>query len=65
MLFRLMPAAEQAALVDNLAGHLGKARSSVQKAMVEHFTRADADYGTRVAAALGLGKAAAKPRRKR
>jgi catalase len=63
MLFRLMPSAEQEALVGNLAGHLGKARPSVQQAIVAHFRQADADYGARVAAALGLG-ATGKPARR-
>src|SRR5262249_33645335 len=47
-------------LIANIAGHLGQARASVQQGMIEHFTRADADYGARVKAALGKTRVAAK-----
>jgi catalase len=52
LLYRLLTTSERGQLVANIAGHLRRARASVQQAMVEHFRRADADYGTLVAAAL-------------
>lgn len=53
-LYRLMPEAEKAMLVDNIASHLKNARKDIQLRQVEHFRRADEDYGKRVAKGLGL-----------
>jgi catalase len=52
LLYRLLDARDRDHLVSNIGGHLRNARPSVQKAMIEHFTRADAESGQRVAAAL-------------
>ena len=52
-LYRLMPADEQKRLVQNIAGSLKKVPKDIQKRMVEHFTKADPDYGKGVAAGLG------------
>jgi catalase len=60
LLYRLLPREDREHLIANIAGHLGQARASVQQGMLEHFTRADADYGARVKAALGKPRVAAK-----
>ena len=52
LLYRVLSAMDRDHLIANIAGHLRQARPSVQQAMVEHFRRADAEYGARVAAAL-------------
>lgn len=52
LLYRVLDERDRANLVSNIAGHLGHARASVQQAMIEHFKRADAEYGARVAKAL-------------
>ena len=41
-------------LISNIAGHLGGALERIQYRQAALFYKADADYGTRVAAALGL-----------
>ena len=53
-LYRLMPPAEQANLIAAIVGSLSKTPLEIQKRMLEHFTRADKDYGARVAKGLGL-----------
>ena len=53
-LYRLMPKDEQKRLVANIAGSLGNVPVEIQKKMVEHFKKADPDYGSGVAKALGL-----------
>jgi catalase len=55
LLYRVMTEAERGRLVANLAGHLGGARVEVQRLQVQHFAKADPEYGARVAAALRLG----------
>ncbi|GHU48773.1 hypothetical protein FACS1894218_6620 [Bacilli bacterium] len=45
---------EREHLVSNIAGHLGKARSSIQYRQTALFYKADKDYGTAVAKALNL-----------
>lgn len=51
-LYRLFSEAEKARLVSNICGTLSQASRAVQLQMVAHFTKADADYGARVMAAL-------------
>jgi catalase len=53
-LFRLMPADEQKRLIANIAGSLKKTPKEIQVRMVDHFKRADRNYGAGVATALGL-----------
>ena len=53
-LYRLMPPDEQARLIKNIVNHLGNTPKAIQEKMVEHFTRADKDYGAGVAKGLGL-----------
>jgi catalase len=45
---------ERARLVANIAGHLSKASPEVQRRQLKHFTAADAEYGARIASALGI-----------
>lgn len=54
LLYRVLREDERARLVSNIAGHLGGAGPEIQRRQVGHFVRADAEYGARVAAALGL-----------
>jgi len=60
-LFRMFDDAHRDRLATRIAGVLGQARPEVQKRQIEHFTKADADYGRRVAEKLGIdvGKAMA------
>ena len=53
-LYRLLVEDERAALVSNIVGHLGHAAAHIQERQVGHFSKADADYGHRVAKGLGL-----------
>lgn len=52
LLYRVLKEDERTRLVENIAGHLAQARREVQERQVEHFARADAEYGARVKAAL-------------
>jgi catalase len=54
LLYRVMSEEERSRLVGNIAGHLRQAGREIQARQVEHFRRADADYGARVARALEL-----------
>jgi catalase len=54
LLYRVLGEAERGRLVANIAGHLGRAGRDIQTRQVQHFARADAEYGARVARALGL-----------
>jgi catalase len=59
-LYRLMSAAEQERLVNNLAGALSQVeREDVVEKVVGHFRAADAEYGRRVAAAVAERREAA------
>jgi catalase len=53
-LYRLMPPDEQARLIKNIVDHLGTTPKAIQERMVEHFTRADKDYGAGIAKGLDL-----------
>ncbi len=54
-LYRSFSDQERASLIANLAGDLKQVRNrAVQVRMVSHFYKADADYGSRLAQALGL-----------
>lgn len=52
-LYRLMPPEEQKRLVAAIAGSLKKTPKNIQKKMVEHFRRADKNYGEGVSKGLG------------
>jgi catalase len=53
-LFRLFDDAHRDRLAKRIAGVLGQARNEVQLRQLEHFTRADEEYGRRVATYLGI-----------
>ncbi|ADD68488.1 Catalase [Denitrovibrio acetiphilus DSM 12809] len=53
-LYRLMSPEQQKQLAENIAGSLKNAPVDIQKKMVEHFSRADKEYGEKVAKKLGL-----------
>ncbi|MFO7300857.1 MAG: catalase [Acidobacteriota bacterium] len=53
-LYRLLDDAHRDRLTSRIAKALGEARKEVQERQVEHFRRADPDYGRRVAEKLGL-----------
>jgi len=53
-LFRLMTPDQKSRLINNVIGHLGKARKDIQERQVLHFYRADPDYGIRIAKGIGL-----------
>jgi len=53
-LYRLMSEAQKAQLVSNLVAPLKTVPRFIQVRQLGHFFRADADYGGRVAAALGI-----------
>ena len=53
-LYRMFNEAQKESITSNLAGAMGPCRDDIKKAMVEHFTKCDADYGGRIKAKLGL-----------
>jgi catalase len=53
-LFRLMSKEEQARLIENIVGTLKNVPEFIQKRMLEHFHKADPDYGKGVQKGLGL-----------
>ncbi len=52
--YRLLKGVEQDHLVDNIVDSLGKADKPIQKRMVENLTKADPEFGQRVAKGLNL-----------
>ena len=54
-LYRLMTADQQQQLVDNIVASMATVPEEIQRRQIDHFTKADADYGRRVAEGLGLG----------
>jgi len=53
-LYRILPEEEKVRLISNICGTLSQTTLNVQQTMVEHFTKADADYGQRIKQALAL-----------
>jgi catalase len=53
-LWRLFPEDEKNRTASAIAGALGQARMEIQERQLQHFFRADPDYGKRVAAALEM-----------
>ncbi len=53
-LYRLMNSDEQQRLIDNIVGSMVSVSEEIQRRQIEHFTRADPEYGRRVAEGLGL-----------
>jgi catalase len=54
VLYKLMPEDEKARLVENLCSSLSQVSRGLQESMVDHFRRADQDYGDRIARGLGI-----------
>jgi len=54
LLYRVMKEDERARLIANIAGHLSNARIEIQERQLQHFLKADTEYGARVAEALKL-----------
>jgi catalase len=54
LLYRVMKVDARARLVANIAGHLKGASREIQRRQVQHFVKADPEYGARLATALGL-----------
>ena len=54
LLYGVLQPDERARLVSNIAGHMKGIDRSVQVRQIGHFLRAHEEYGTRVAAALGI-----------
>jgi catalase len=53
-LFRLMTAAECGRLIANIVTHMASVPREIQLRQIEHFRKADPDYGKRVAQGLGI-----------
>lgn len=53
-LFRLLPAEEKRALIDNLAAHMKGIPERIARLQIGHFLKADPAYGRGVAEALGI-----------
>lgn len=54
LLYRLMSEDEKVRLTGNLIDHMKNVRREVQERQIQHFYKADPDYGARVARGLGL-----------
>jgi catalase len=55
--YRAIEAWERDDLIANLVADLRQCRRDIQQRMVDHFTRCDPDYGSRVAQGIGLSVA--------
>lgn len=53
-LFRLMPRDEQRRLMDAIAGAMGSVPEDIQRRQLEHFAKADPNYGKGIAKRLGI-----------
>lgn len=53
-LYRLLGEEERSRLVKNIANHMRPVKEEIQKRQIEHFHKADPEYGARVAEELGL-----------
>jgi catalase len=53
-LYRLMHSDQKAQLIENLAAAMADVPHAIQIRQLGHFYKADPDYGTRVANALGI-----------
>jgi catalase len=54
-LYRLMNADQKAQLIGNLVGAMKSVPLYIQARQIDHFFKADPDYGSRVAQGLGIG----------
>jgi catalase len=53
-LYRLMTPDQQQRLIDNILGSMASVPKEIQQRQVDHFTKADSEYGRRIAEGLGL-----------
>ncbi|MCU1292909.1 MAG: catalase [Bryobacterales bacterium] len=53
-LYRLLSAEEKNRLIQNIVGHMSGVSERIQRLQVSHFTKADPEYGRRIAEGLGL-----------
>ena len=53
-LYRLMAADQQQRLIENIVGSMTSVSEQIQRRQIQHFTKADPDYGRRVAEGLGI-----------
>jgi catalase len=53
-LFRLMTLDERGRLISNIVGSMGSVPQAIQERQIQHFYKADPDYGAGVARGLGL-----------
>jgi catalase len=53
-LFRLMTAAQRGRLIANIVAHMASVPCDIQLRQIEHFRKADPDYGNGVAEGLGV-----------
>ncbi|HJU39331.1 MAG TPA: catalase [Tahibacter sp.] len=53
-LYRVMTPAQRDALVGNIARHIASVPDDIKRRAIEHFAKADGEYGAKVKAALGL-----------
>ncbi|AQS56534.1 catalase [Novibacillus thermophilus] len=59
-LYRLMSEEERARLVENIVNHMRPVKEDIKLRQIEHFRKADPEYGARVAEGLGLTAAIEK-----
>lgn len=60
-LFRLMTPEERQRLIDNIAASMKTVPERIQRLQIQHFTKADPEYGRGVAAALGVSTETPEP----
>lgn len=53
-LYRILPENEKQNLIENIVGSLRSVPKNIQQTQIQHFRKADADYGNRIAKALGV-----------
>jgi catalase len=53
-LFRLMTVAQRGRLIANIVAHMASVPRDIQLRQIEHFRKADPDYGNGVAEGLGV-----------
>lgn len=59
-LYRLLSEEERARLVENIVNHMRPVKEEIKLRQIEHFSKADPEYGARVAEGLGLSVAVEK-----
>jgi catalase len=54
LLYRVLSADERTRLVNNIAGHMRGINPEIQRRQIQHFLKADPEYGSRIAQQLNL-----------